>query len=181
MSSTKLITLFILLISFTTVAQAQTQRSTFDWNGNTYDVINPADVKLNDSLGLDLTPQELTDTMGSPDSIEDRHSELTGFDLTLYRYQNTYIYFHEECLEQLDTTSGNITFGYDGVNFKVGDVVGPLKELFPNSFNAHKDENTFVVNLGYIDNGDLKSSEIDLIIQYDSNDKIKRIMVMHRP
>jgi len=50
MNSTKLITVFILLISFTTVAQAQTQRSTFDWNGNTYDVINPTDVTLNENL-----------------------------------------------------------------------------------------------------------------------------------
>src|SRR6056297_2693089 len=80
MSSSKLITVFILLISFATVAQAQTQRSTFDWNGNTYDVINPADVTLNESLGLELTPQDLTDTMGSPDSIEGRYSELTGYD-----------------------------------------------------------------------------------------------------
>lgn len=181
MSSTKLISIFILLISFTAVAQAQTQRSTFEWNGNIFDVINPADITLNESLGLDLTPQELIDAMGYPDSVEDRHSELTGYDLTLYRYQNTYIYFHEEHLEQLDANSGNITFGYGGVNFKVGDLVGPLEELFPNSFNAHKEKNTFVVNLGYIDNVELKPSEIDLIIQYDVNDKIKRVMVMHRP
>ena len=181
MSSPKLISILILFISFTTIAQAQTQRSTFEWSGNTYDVINPADVKLNESLGLDLTPQELIDAMGNPDSVEDRHSELTGYDLTLFRYQDTYIYFHEERLEQLDANSGNITFGYDGVNFKVGDYIGPLEALFPNSFSAHEDVNTIVVNLGYIDNGELKASEIDLIIRYDINDKIKRIMVMHRP
>jgi len=175
MCSTKLIPAFILLISFTTVAQAQTQRNTFDWNGNSYDVINLEDVTMNQGLVLTATEQQVLNVMGPPDSVDDVPNDLTVYNMTLLLYENSYFYFQENKIHQLDINSDNLVFHYNGHSFKVGDNIASLETLFPNSFNTHEDVNTIVVNLGFIDGGELNSSTIDLVIQYDSNNKINRI------
>jgi len=181
MNYLKILTTLFVLFGWTCTSFSQVQTAEFHWQGKIYDVIKTEDVTMNQGLGLTATEQQVLNVMGTPDSVDDVQNDLTGHVMTLLLYENSYFYFQEDKIHQLDINSDNVVFHFNGQSFKVGDYIGPLEALFPNSFSAHEDVNTIVVNLGYIDNGELKASEIDLIIRYDINDKIKRIMVMHRP
>lgn len=175
MNYPKIVTTLFLLFGWACTSYSQVQTAEYHWQGKVYDVINLENVTMNQGLVLTATEQQVLNVMGPPDSIDDVPNDLTGYKMTLLLYENSYFYFQENKIHQLDINSDNVVFHYNGQSFKVGDNIASLETLFPNSFNTHEDVNTIVVNLGFIDDGELNSSTIDLIIQYDLNNKINRI------
>jgi len=138
MSSSKLITVFILLISFATVAQAQ-QADNF-----------AGTLKINGEIELEHTPETLTAKFGQPDSTETVFWEMIDKNGMIYYYDGANFNFADNKLRSFIINSSDFQIHLDSFVLIVGNSINTISTLFPNSYSNRGAQGT-AITLGSAD------------------------------
>lgn len=130
-------------------------------------------LKLVDLFASSLTINSITSKIGSASNIEtisgfERNTKILHYpnndEITLFEEASGFVFL------EILSKSSRLTFNYNGINFKVGNNISVIADVFPAEYNARNSNQVFV---------DHPYADVYLKISYGSNQIINEIKIVH--
>ena len=149
-----------LLINFTVEAQD------YDFN-----LISVHDLKINETITLGDSKDDVTGLIGDPDNIKPVHWEINDVMVNVHKYDHSTLSFLDNTLESFYIKDQSFVLTHKDDEFKVGDSIDLLSAIFPVSF-TNRFDNSMVIYFGVEVDGEMKPSVAYLYIEFDENNII---------
>jgi len=162
-----LFTLF-LLINFTTKAQ------NYD-----FDLISVHDLKINETITLGDSKEEVTGVLGDPENIKQVHWEINDVMVNMYEYDHSTLSFLDNTLESFYIKDQSFVLTHKDDEFKVKDSIDVLSAIFPVSFTNRFDKSMVIYFSVEVD-GEMKPSVAYIYIEFDENNIITGVSTRNR-
>ena len=136
-----------------------------------FDLISVHDLKINETITLGDSKEEVTGVLGDPDNIKPVHWEINDVMVNMYEYDHSTLSFLDNTLESFYIRDQSFVLTHKDDEFKVGDSIDVLSAIFPVSF-THRFDNSMVIYFGVEVDGEMKPSVAYLYIEFDENNII---------
>lgn len=134
--------ILILLLAVSSCSKNEVRHS--DINSINVSSLSFFKVASGNSIPLSATEDNITFAFGDPSVIRDGTAELNQFPCNKWIYKGATIYIQGGRMIDIDLKTADYGFIVNGTLIKVGEDIGKLKTLFPNSFAAKSDHQVFI-------------------------------------
>ncbi|MDZ7755117.1 hypothetical protein [Rhodohalobacter sp.] len=167
----KILFLFVTIFLFISV-NGKAQNSDFD-------LISVHDLKLNQTITLGDSKEEVTGVLGDPENIKQVHWEINDVMVNVYKYDHSTLSFLDNTLESFYIRDQSFVLTHKGDEFKVGDSIDVLNTMFPVSFTNMFDK-SMVIYFGVEVGSEMKPSIGYIYIEFDENNIITGVSTRSR-